>query len=73
MLGGDVSAAGSYVECHPRALRSAGSTEDVQANFRPRENPVEVLSQIVERANRLAIELDDRVPASRPRARPERW
>ena len=68
MLGGDVSAAGSYVERHPLALWSAGS-QDVQANFRPRENPVELLSQIVGRANRLAIELDDRVSRLEARKR----
>src|SRR4051812_14456296 len=68
MLGGDISAAGSYVERHPLALRSA-ATQDVQVNLRPREKPVELLSQIVERANRLAIELDDRVSRLQARER----
>jgi hypothetical protein len=68
MLGSVGSAAGSYVKRHPLALRSAAA-QDVQADFRARENPVELLSQIVGRANRLAIELDDRVSRLQARER----
>jgi hypothetical protein len=68
MLDGVGSAAGSYVKHHPPAFRSAAA-QDVQANLRPRQNPVEPLSQIVVSANRLAIELDDRVSRLQARKR----